>query len=42
MTDNLRGRPGQRLSNWLWLVVLSAVAAALYASAFVKMPNLGF
>ena len=36
MTDDFRGRPGQRLSNWLWLVALSADAAALYASAFVK------
>jgi len=41
MAENSRARRGFRPSNWLWLLVLSAIAAGLYVTAFLKFGHIG-
>ncbi len=42
MTLKSPGVADAKRSNWLWLVVLSAIAAGLYASAFFDIPGFHF
>ncbi len=41
MTEKSRHEYGARRANWILFVVLTAVAAALYAAMFIKPATFG-
>ncbi len=42
MIDKSHRDQAARRANWLLLIVLAAVAVAMYASIFVKLSKFGF